>query len=61
MQHRFPARPHQEPYSFERPRLTDDYPDRSHRLKALGNAVLPQKIYPIAVYLAEKLSREVAR
>jgi DNA (cytosine-5)-methyltransferase 1 len=34
-------------YSYEPPRVGTGIPNRAKRLKALGNAVVPQQAYPI--------------
>jgi len=51
--HRWPARPGQPQYTWEPPRVTDRTDNRANRLKALGNAVVPQVVYPIALAIAE--------
>ena len=57
MNHRWPALCGQPQYDYEEPRLTDDSdPYRRQRIKAIGNAVVPQIVYPVAKLLYEKLS-----
>lgn len=46
--HRWPAGPGESQRSWEPPRtITEKLPDRTKRLKALGNSIVPQQIYPI--------------
>lgn len=46
--HPWPAGPSEPQYPWEAPRtVTGSVPDRAARLKALGNAVVPQQVYPI--------------
>lgn len=46
--HRWPARPGEAQEAWEPPRVvTERIPNRAARLKALGNAVVPQQILPI--------------
>ncbi len=46
--HQWPAGPRESQHSWEPPRtITAKLPDRTKRLKALGNAIVPQQIYPI--------------
>ena len=35
------------------PRLTEDVPNRSMRMKTLGNAVSPPQVFPILKYIAD--------
>ena len=35
------------------PRLTEDVPNRSKRMKTLGNAVSPPQVFPIFKYIAD--------
>lgn len=54
--HRWPARPGEAQHAWEPPRTTGErIPNRTARLKALGNSVVPQQIYPIfaAIMAAE--------
>jgi DNA (cytosine-5)-methyltransferase 1 len=51
---RFPAGPGEPQHSWEPPRtITEKILDRSKRLKALGNAIVPQQIYPIFDLIAK--------
>lgn len=45
--HRWPAAQGQEQYEWEPPRVATGVKNRVGRLKSLGNAVVPQQIYPI--------------
>ena len=45
--HRWPAGLGQPQYDWEPPRVATGIKNRTHRLKALGNAVVPQQVYPI--------------
>ena len=40
-------------YDYEPPRVTKGQKNRAKRLKCLGNAVVPQQIYPIFAAIAE--------
>lgn len=44
---RWPAPLGQPQYDWEPPRVATGIKNRTHRLKALGNAVVPQQVYPI--------------
>jgi len=52
--HRFPAPPG-EPYDWEPSRTTEVKTNRAARLQALGNAVVPQCVYPVALAIREWL------
>jgi DNA (cytosine-5)-methyltransferase 1 len=56
--HQFPAPRGVPQYDFEPPRVTDRKDLRRDRIKALGNAVVPQVIYPIAVEMYKYLMGE---
>ena len=56
MQHQFPSRPNQPQHENEPSRLCGKLPNRRNRIKALGNAVVPQAVYPIFAYLYQRLS-----
>lgn len=45
----FPSRPNEPQYDYEPPRVTSRVDCRVDRLKALGNAVVPQQALPIAM------------
>lgn len=45
--HRWPAPYGCEQYEWEPPRVATGMPNRVQRLRALGNAVVPQQVYPI--------------
>lgn len=52
--HRWPAGPGPQP-ADEPPRVRVRQPGDTERLKALGNAVVPQQIFPVAVWIADNL------
>lgn len=55
---RWPAGPGRPQHAWEPPRVTSWQPDRTKRLKALGNAVVPQVVYPLAVAIREWLQAQ---
>jgi len=60
LEHKFPAPPGYTQADYEPPRVSTQSKDRAARLKALGNAVVPQCVYPLAVAIGEWLGRETS-
>jgi len=59
---RWPARPGEAQHAWEPPRtVAGRLPQRANRLKALGNAVVPQCVYPIALTVREYLEAQDAK
>lgn len=56
----WPARPGEPQHDYEPPRVTSAQPQRTARLKALGNSVVPQCVYPIACAVREWLDAQAA-
>jgi len=52
----FPARPNQSQYPYEPPRTALSTKETTSRIKALGNAVVPQAAYPLFAAIAEWLT-----
>lgn len=52
----FPARPGEQQHAYEPPRTAPSTPTTNARIKALGNAVVPQVAYPIFAAIAEWLA-----
>ena len=55
--HLWPAGPGEQ-HEWEPPRIATGVKDRVARLKALGNAVVPQQVYPILKAIYEKEREE---
>lgn len=60
LEHKFPAPPGYTQADYEPPRVSTQSKDRAARLKALGNAVVPQCVYPLAVAIGEWLDKETS-
>lgn len=56
----WPAGPGQQQHEWEPPRVVSGQPRRAARLRALGNAVVPQVVYPLAVAIREWLEAQDA-
>lgn len=56
----WPAGPGQQQHEWEPPRVVSRQPHRAARLLALGNAVVPQVVYPLAVAIREWLEAQDA-
>lgn len=54
----WPARPGQPQHDWEPPRVVSAQAQRTARLKALGNAVVPQVVYPLACAIVEYLESQ---
>jgi len=54
---RFPARLGEVPHEWEPPRVSGPSPSRAKRLKALGNAVVPAQVFPLAAAIREWLEK----
>lgn len=57
MNHQWPAKPNQPQYAHEAPRMAAGNKHTIDRIRALGNAVVPQCVYPQAALIAELLRR----
>jgi DNA (cytosine-5)-methyltransferase 1 len=59
-QSQWPARPNESQYDYEPSRVTGRKENRVDRIKALGNAVVPQQAYPIALAVKQFLDETIA-
>lgn len=57
LEHKFPAPPGYAQNDYEPPRVSTQSKTRAARLRALGNAVVPQCVYPLAVAIREWLDK----
>ena len=57
---RWPARPGERQLAFEAPRVAKGVPNRAARLRALGNAVVPQVGYVVGCVVREIADRLAA-
>lgn len=53
----WPARPNEAQYDYEPTRVTGEKENRVSRIKALGNAVVPQQVLPLALAIKDFLDK----